>query len=166
MTNDTPPLPSVARRHGLIFRERDHLMHFAPEVARMTAINNSGMDVKRFAAVILSLLLFSTSSKAEEGMSIETSWDHIPRCAGRLGKNATMKIRNAPRGTKFISATLTSGEAEYGGDRVPLPENGIIPEGAIPMMSPCTPGTYRWTISAEDASGRILRTIKKDLPFP
>ena len=112
--------------------------------------------MKRFAAAILSLLLFSSSSKAEEGMSIETSWDHIPRCAGRLGKNATMKIRNAPRGTKFISATLTSGEAEFGGDRVPLPENGIIPEGAIPMMSPCTPGNYRWTNKRRGRSARRL----------
>jgi hypothetical protein len=88
-------------------------MHFAPEVARMIAINHSGMDMKPFAAVILSVLLFSSSSKAEEGMSVETSWDHIPRCAGRLGKNATMKIRNAPRGTKFISATLTSGACRF-----------------------------------------------------
>jgi len=122
--------------------------------------------MKRFAAVMLSLFLFSTPSRAEEGMSIETSWDHGPRCAGGIGKNATMKIKNAPQGTKFISATLTSGETEYGGDRVPLPENGIIPEGAIRIISPCTPGTYRWTISAEDVSFRILRTIKKDLPFP
>jgi hypothetical protein len=121
--------------------------------------------MNRFA-IVLALLLSGSASRAEDAMSVETSWDHIPRCSGRLGKNATMIIKNAPRGTKFISATLTSGETEYGGERVPFPDNGIIPEGAIHILSPCTPGGYRWTINAEDVSGRILRTIKKDMSFP
>src|SRR5258707_7865 len=120
--------------------------------------------MNRFAApIILALLLFGTSSRAEEQMSIETSWEHVPPSAGRMSNNATMIIKNAPRGTKFVNATLTSGATEYGGDHLPLPENGIIPEGAMHLMAPCTPGVYRWTITAEDASGRVLRTIQKDM---
>jgi hypothetical protein len=120
--------------------------------------------MKRFATVnLLALLLLGTSSRAEEQMSMETSWENIPRCVGRTGKNAAMTIKNAPRGTKFISATLISVAMEMGGERVPLPENGIIPEGAVHTIAPCTPGTYRWTINAEDAQGRLLSTIQKNV---
>jgi hypothetical protein len=83
-----------------------------------------------------------------------------------LGQNAEMRIINAPRGTKFISATLTLGAYEHGGDRVPLPNNGIVPEGAIHFTAPCAAGEYRWTINAEDVSGHVLGTIQKDLRFP
>jgi hypothetical protein len=114
----------------------------------------------------LAIMLFGTSSKAEEQMSMETSWANVPRCVGRIGKNATMTIKNAPLGTKFITATLTSETWELGGERVPLPDNGIVPEGAIHVMAPCEPGQYRWTINAEDARGRTLQTIQKNILFP
>jgi hypothetical protein len=96
--------------------------------------------MKRFAAVTcLAIMLFGTSSKAEEQMSMETSWDNVPRCVGRIGKNATMTIKNAPLGTKFITATQTSETMEFGGERIPLPDYGIVPEGAIHVMAPCAP---------------------------
>ena len=98
-------------------------------------------------------------------MSMETSWENVPRCVGRDGKNATMRIKDAPKGTKFISATLNFGDYELGGDRVPLQGNGTIPEGAMHLMAPCNPGTYRWIISAEDANGRVLGTIQKNIAF-
>lgn len=77
-----------------------------------------------------------------------------------------MTIKNAPSGTKFIIATLSLGAYEMGGDRAPLRENGTIPEGALHLMAPCNAGTYRWTINAEDAYGRVLSTIQKNLAFP
>jgi hypothetical protein len=123
--------------------------------------------MERFVAVmLLATLLSGTSSRAEGEMSMETSWDNVPRCVGRIGKNATMTIRNAPRGTKFISATLTFGTRELGGERIPFPDNGIIAEGAVHLMAPCPPGTYRWTISAEDAHGGVLGTVHKNMDFP
>jgi hypothetical protein len=123
--------------------------------------------MKHSATITLfAFLLVCTSSKAEEKMSMETTWDNVPRCVGRIGRNAKMKIVNAPPGTKFITATLSSESWEFGGERVPYPENGIIPEGAIHVMAPCSPGTYRWTIDAEDSRGQVLRTIQTDIPFP
>jgi hypothetical protein len=115
---------------------------------------------------VLAILLFASWSNAAEQMSVETSWENVPRCIGRNGKNAKMIIKNAPHGTKFITATLKFGQMELGGDRAPVSENGIVAEGALHLMAPCTPGTYRWTISAEDAIGRVLSTIQKDAIFP
>jgi hypothetical protein len=123
--------------------------------------------MKRFATVMpLAILLFGTLSRAEEQMSMETTWDNVPQCVGRLGQNASMTITHAPRGTKFISAELTSGMMEMGGERVPFPENGVIPKGTVHTLAPCNPGTYRWTINAEDAQGRVLSTIQKNMLFP
>ena len=116
--------------------------------------------------MLLAIALFVTSSGAEEQMSMETSWENFPMCVGRLGKNGAMTIKHAPRGTKFITATLMFGPAELGGERVPLAESGIIPAGAIHFIAPCTPGIYRWTINAEDAEGRPLATIQKDMSLP
>jgi hypothetical protein len=129
---------------------------------------NLGQTMKHSAiAIVLSVLLFSTLSRADEGMSMETSWENVPRCVGRIAKNARMIIKNAPQGTKFIDATLRFGLIEMGGERVPFPETGIIPEGAIRLgEAPCNPGTYRWTIRAEDVQGHVLTAIQKDLPFP
>jgi hypothetical protein len=129
--------------------------------------------MNRFAAsIVVSVLLFGNASRAGETMSMETSWENIPRCTGRVGaKNAKMIIKNAPRGTKFIDATLTqlspkSGLIEMGGDRVPLSETGIISEGAIRLgEAPCNPGVYRWIIRAEDAQGVVLGTVQKDVPL-
>ena len=114
---------------------------------------------RRLAATMLLMLYFVPSSRGEVQMSMETSWENVPRCSGRIGKNATMIIKNAPRGTKFINATLTSGWEEYGGERVPLPENGIIPEGAIhPALTQTITG-LQWLAlvfkrSAKGASSR------------
>jgi len=122
--------------------------------------------MERFATIAVAILLFGSSSIAEGQMSMETSWENVPRCVGRIGRNATMTIKNAPLGTKFISAVLPSEAMEFGGGRVSLSANGIIPEGAIHAMAPCAPGKYRWTINAEDAPGQVLRTIHKDILFP
>ena len=122
--------------------------------------------IPRALLIPLAILLFATSSRAEGPMSLQTSWENIPRCVGRMGKNAAMTIKNAPRGTKSITATLTFGTAELGGESVPLAENGTIPLGAIHVIAPCSPGIYRWTVTAEDADGRVLTTVQKDMPFP
>jgi len=141
---------------------------FAADLLRRVLIAESrGHAMQRFATgIVLSVFLVSAPASADEGMSMETSWENVPRCVGRIGKNATMMIKNAPRGTSFISATLTFGPMELGGERVPLAANGIVPEGAIHLMAPCTPGTYRWTIRAEDAHGRILGIVQTNAPFP
>jgi hypothetical protein len=123
--------------------------------------------MKAFAvATILAVLQLVPLCRAEEPMSVETSWTNVPRCVGRIGKNPAMTIKNAPRGTKFINATLAFGDYALGGDRVLLRENGLIPEGTMQLMAPCVPGVYRWTIDAEDANGHVLATLQQNVDFP
>jgi hypothetical protein len=79
------------------------------------------------AVVLLATLLSGTSSRVEGEMSMETSWDNVPRCVGRIGKNATMTIRNAPRGTKFVSATLHMERGNWAASAYPFRKMGLLP---------------------------------------
>jgi hypothetical protein len=93
------------------------------------------------------------------------SWAGVPSCR-TLSRSPAFKFSNFPPNTRSVSLILTQGEHEFGGEEIPFPATGLVPEGAITMRGPCVSGNYRWTATLKSPKGEILATLHADLHFP
>jgi hypothetical protein len=84
----------------------------------------------------------------------------------------TFRISAAPKGTtqlRFQMVDLNAPAYPHGGSTVAY-RGGAVARGAISYTGPCPPGgskhTYRWTVEALDAGGKVLGTASASGAFP
>jgi len=113
---------------------------------------------------------------AEFGIAFD--WGDIPLCTSgspNTVKNPAFKLTNVPKGTKFISFTMTDLDVpsyNHGGGTVEYKGQTLIERGAFEYESPCPPGgshTYEWEAKAKDGDGFFsgtLGTAKASRQYP
>jgi len=77
-----------------------------------------------------------------------------------------MTFRDFPKEAKRVSLVLTMGSQEKGGQEVPLPSTGELPEGAVMTFGPCNPGVYVWTATFKSADGKTVGVARVEKPYP
>lgn len=102
-------------------------------------------------------------------MGLSFSWAGVPAC----GSNSpAFSLSGVPKGTSKLSfnmVDLNVPSYQHGGGSVAYQGNSRIPAGRFSYKGPCPPSgqhTYRWTVEALDASGKVLASGSASRPFP
>jgi hypothetical protein len=90
--------------------------------------------VGRVFAAAAAVLIVACSPALFDPITIDFSWQGAKGCI-TLFLNPEIRMRNVPPGAKLLLLTLAQGTREMGGQEIPLPENGILPPGAIGLCS-------------------------------
>ncbi len=121
--------------------------------------------VRRVFAAAAAMLMVACSPALADPMTIDFSWQGAKGCI-TLFPNPEIRLRNVPPGGKLLLLTLEQGTREMGGQEIPLPENGILPPGAIRTFAPCRPAIYRWTAVVKSATGKVLAEAREARFYP
>lgn len=105
------------------------------------------------------------SGEAANSPNFSFSWTGVSPCKS-ITNGPAFKFVNIPKAAKRVLLVLDQGNREFGGQEVPLPSDGVLPEGAIKIVAPCVPGRYRWTATLKSSGGEALALIRKDSQFP
>jgi len=119
--------------------------------------------MKIFSAILLAAALLAAPQSAHaQKFTVEFEWGNIPLCntgSPNTVKNPIFRLKNVPKGTKFISFTLTDIDVpsyNHGGGTVPYTGQTEIKPGAFTYESPCPPSgshTYEWEATGKDDDG-------------
>ena len=106
--------------------------------------------------------LAALSPLQASAFSLEFEWGNIALCdtgSPNTVPNPTFRLKNVPKGTKFINFSLTDLDVpsyNHGGGTVAYTGQGEIKPGAFTYESPCPPSgshTYEWTAKGQDGDG-------------
>jgi phosphatidylethanolamine-binding protein (PEBP) family uncharacterized protein len=123
----------------------------------------------RAAAAAAAMLASGLSANGASAMALSFSWTGVSAC----GSNPpAFELSDVPEGTArlaFRMVDLKVPSFPHGGGTVAYQGNGTIPAGSFSYKGPCPPSgqhTYRWTVQALDAGGKVLATATASRPFP
>jgi hypothetical protein len=122
------------------------------------------MSLRPVVAVFVFLLVACDPAWADP-MTLDFSWRGSHGCV-TLFPNPEMRLRNIPAGARLLSLTLTQGPREMGGQELPIPDDGILPFGAIRTFAPCSPGVYQWTALVKSSTGQVLSEAHQARFYP
>jgi len=147
--------------------------------ARLIYSNRMGRRTAYWFTVIVLVALcivalhfnLSRSASDEDGpaISLHFSWNGIPACAST---SPMFELGGVPADTKLLNFTMTDLDVptfHHGGSSV-LYTGNVVKQGAITYTGPCPPQgqrhTYRWTVQALDAAGKVLGKGTAEAKFP
>jgi len=130
------------------------------------------VTVSVLAALCVAALYFNlsdTTSEDRPGLSVRFSWAGIPACKSI---SPAFELGGVPAGTKSLSFMMTDlnmPSFHHGGSTIPYSGN-LVRQGAIAYTGPCPPRgerhSYRWTLQALDAAGKVLDKATAEATFP
>lgn len=102
-------------------------------------------------------------------MAVSFDWGPTKKCFDP--KSPPMRFSGVPKGTKQLSIVMTDRNNPYnhGGGKVAYSGQKSLPYGAFRYRGPCpeqATHTYRFTVKALDAQGKVLATTYAQKPFP
>jgi phosphatidylethanolamine-binding protein (PEBP) family uncharacterized protein len=120
-------------------------------------------------AVVLAVSSAGVVSSGASAMSLSFSWAGVPHCSHH---SPAFTLSLVPAGTRRLAFRLVDldfppfphggGTIAYQGDNVAA--------AAFSYVGPCPPPghrhTYRWTVRALDAAGKMLATASAARPYP
>jgi phosphatidylethanolamine-binding protein (PEBP) family uncharacterized protein len=116
---------------------------------------------------VLAVLLASAETSAAMGLSFE--WGPTGQCFDK--KSPPVKLSDVPAKTtqlRFKLVDLDAPDYPHGGDTVQYAGNDSLPYGAFSYTGPCPPSphTYRLSVEALDAGGKVLAKAEASKRFP
>jgi phosphatidylethanolamine-binding protein (PEBP) family uncharacterized protein len=121
------------------------------------------------AVMIGVLIVAATFPSTASAMGLSFSWSGITACGS---SPPAFTLSGVPRGTSqlaFNMVDLNVPSYQHGGGSVAYQGNNRIGGGSFSYNGPCPPSgqhTYRWTVKALDASGKVLASAAASRPFP
>jgi phosphatidylethanolamine-binding protein (PEBP) family uncharacterized protein len=121
------------------------------------------------AATITAAIAVLAHATGASAMSLSFSWSGIPACGTRP---PAFTLADVPDGAARLAFTMTDLNVptfRHGGGTVAYQGGDTVAAGAFAYKGPCPPGgqhTYRWTVQALDAAGKVLATAVAAEKFP
>lgn len=125
------------------------------------------------ASLVLFVGAFSTAEAAS--VSLSFTWGKTPSCTTgnpSVIPSPAFRVGGVPKGTKSLRFLMTDLDARgyyHGGGTAPYAGKASVPAGAFRYKGPCPPNgshTYRWSVEALDAGGKLLATGSASRKFP
>ena len=120
----------------------------------------------RVLSVTAALLAWAGPASA---MSLTFEWGPTGQCFDK--KSPPVKLSDVPAKTmmlRFKLVDLDAPDYPHGGDTIPYAGNDSLPYGAFNYTGPCPPSphTYRLSVEALDAGGKVLAKAEAKRRFP
>ncbi|MCC7048429.1 MAG: phospholipid-binding protein [Alphaproteobacteria bacterium] len=122
-----------------------------------------------FAAVLaLAGPAFAPGAAAQQ-FAIDFTWAGTGKCSDR---SPAIGLSNVPAGTASLDVQMVDLDVpgfKHGGGKVAYAGGSEIPAGAVRYVGPCPPSgrhSYRFRVTALDASGKALGTAEQTREFP
>jgi phosphatidylethanolamine-binding protein (PEBP) family uncharacterized protein len=119
-------------------------------------------------AATVAAFSWDMTASAAGAMSLTFSWAGVASCSQRP---PAFTLSGVPGGTSrlaFNMVDLDLPSYPHGGGTIPF-QGDEVPAGSFSYTGPCPPAgqhTYRWTVQALDATGKVLATAAASRPFP
>ena len=115
------------------------------------------------------LLVLCASSPAMAGMSVSFAWGPTTKCFDKNSPPITLK--GVPEGTAKLDIRMQDLNAmnyNHGGAKIDYSGQSSLAYGAFRYKGPCPPSThtYRFTVKALDAKGKVLDKAEAKRKFP
>lgn len=126
--------------------------------------------IKQLIAAVAVLLLAGGTMAHAQSFAVDFTWEGTAKCFDP--KSPPFTLSGVPAGTrvlKFQMRDLDAPDFAHGGGTVPYQGQGRIERGAFAYKGPCPPQgqhSYRWTVEAQDGSGKTLATAQVTKKFP
>lgn len=109
------------------------------------------------------------SAVSASAMTLSFDWGPTTRCFDP--NSPPIHVGDVPKGTKrlsFVMHDLDAPNFHHGGGSVRYLGNASLDYGAFHYKGPCPPKqhTYRMTVTATDASGKVLAKAGAERKFP
>jgi phosphatidylethanolamine-binding protein (PEBP) family uncharacterized protein len=119
------------------------------------------------ALFVAAVLLVAVEAASAMGLSFE--WGPTEQCFDK--KSPPVMLRDVPAKTRqlrFKLVDLDAPDYPHGGDTIPYAGNDSLPYGGFRYTGPCPPSphTYRLSVEALDAGGKVLAKAEAEKRFP
>ena len=121
-----------------------------------------------WCSALVWLAILAVPARADD-FTLKFSWAGIPACNS---VSPAFQLAGVPAGSKRLRFGMTDLDVpafKHGGSTVAY-EGNAVRRGAIRYTGPCPPAgqrhTYRWTVQALDALGKVLGSATAEGAFP